>query len=75
VIQIVWQYSEVDVEILERLIKKGFEVWLAPANNSDLIYQWKSKCSDCELGVVFTLWKPVNKNNRELYENKFKIFL
>jgi len=66
IIPIVWDYTQSQPEIVQRLVKKGFEVWGAPGRSPERVSAWR----DCLLenggtGILLTAWIPNIKDNEK----------
>ncbi len=65
VVQVVWNYAGVSDKQIKRLRKRGFEVWIAPGWNPDLVKGWrKLLLKHGGKGMLMTFWVPCRPYNR-----------
>lgn len=64
IVQIVWDYTDVQPEIIRRLSERGFEVWAAPGReDSRQVLGWKQAVLDHGgEGLLMTTWLPSNRS-------------
>lgn len=65
IVQVVWDYSHVTPAIIRRIIKEGFDVWVAPGPRPLQILEWKKVILKYGgNGLVMTTWMPCRPHNR-----------
>ncbi|MFH1848134.1 MAG: hypothetical protein ABH825_02825 [Candidatus Omnitrophota bacterium] len=65
VVQALWDYRNVRPETLQRIIKEGFDVWVAPSQNPMQILRWKQLLLRYGgKGLIMTSWIPCRPRNR-----------
>lgn len=66
IIQVLWCYWQVIPGHVQRLVRQGFEVWVAPGNDQERIEQWKKVvCKHGAKGMLTTTWIPCQRQNRQ----------
>lgn len=66
IVQILWDYSDVQPEILARIINKGFETWVAPGWDAQRVAEWKSNVLRLGgKGMVMATWLPCTKKYKD----------
>jgi hypothetical protein len=65
IVQVLWDYSNVQPKIIRRLVKEGFQVWGAPGPNAEKVLKWREAILDYGgKGLLLTMWIPCSKSNR-----------
>jgi hypothetical protein len=65
IVQVVWDYSGVQPEIVSRLVQEGFDVWGAPGRTADKVLHWKQTVLEHGgKGLLLTMWIPCRPSNR-----------
>ena len=66
IVQVVWDYTSFQPDILKRLRRRGFEVWAAPGQEPSQIRKWHDALRRIGgTGLLFTLWVPCRPRNRK----------
>ena len=65
-----WDYYDVQPEIIHRLVQEGFEVWGAPGPNIEKALKWRQAILDSGgKGLLLTMWIPcINSNHSKLLQ-------
>ena len=65
VVQVLWDYDGFQPEILRRLRRRGFEVWVAPGRDAAQIARWHDAVRRLGgRGLLITQWIPCRPRNR-----------
>lgn len=65
IVQVLWDYSNVQPKIIHRLVQEGFEVWGAPGPSAEKVLKWRQTILDYGgKGLLLTMWIPCSKSNR-----------
>ena len=65
IIHVVWDYAQAQPKIVNRLVKKGFEVWGAPGRSAERVSEWRKSIIRCGgKGLLLTAWIPTYKETR-----------
>ncbi|MBA7499502.1 MAG: hypothetical protein GH144_01630 [Clostridia bacterium] len=65
IVQVLWDYSNVQPKIIRRLIKEGFQVWGAPGPNAEKVLKWREAILHYGgKGLLLTMWIPCSLSNR-----------
>lgn len=65
IVQVVWDYKHVKPEIIQRLVKTGFDTWIAPSQRSVQVVKWNKAIRQYGAkGLVMTNWIPCRTRNR-----------
>ena len=65
VVQVLWDYDRFQPEILRRLRRRGFEVWVAPGRDPAQIARWHDAVRWVGgRGLLVTLWISCRPRNR-----------
>lgn len=68
VVQVVWDYTCVQLGIVQRLVKQGFEVWGAPGRNPGQVSAWRDAILQSGgKGLLMVLWLPCHRSNRSKF--------
>ncbi len=63
--QVVWDYRSAQSKHVYRLTREGFEVWGAPGQDAQQVFQWKQTILHHEgKGLLMTTWIPCRLSNR-----------
>jgi hypothetical protein len=66
IIQVLWDYSGAQPEILQRIRDRGFELWAAPGGKRELVTHMRDALLDCGgTGILLTRWQPCVAANRD----------
>jgi hypothetical protein len=66
IIQIVFDYVDVQPEIFHRLRNKGFSIWGAPGDNPSQVEEMRDVLLKCDgQGILLTRWIPCIEQNRD----------
>ncbi|OGS22267.1 MAG: hypothetical protein A2252_06815 [Elusimicrobia bacterium RIFOXYA2_FULL_39_19] len=64
IIHILWDYNRLQPGIIRRIVKQGFQVWVAPGANPERILKWKEILLHYkQKGMLMTIWIPCRKSN------------
>lgn len=65
IVQVVWDYKRSKPEVLKRIIDAGFDVWIAPGQQTLRVLLWqKAALKYGAKGLVMTTWMPCRPRNR-----------
>ncbi|MCM8774046.1 MAG: hypothetical protein NC820_04865 [Candidatus Omnitrophica bacterium] len=66
VVQILWDYNNVQPKIIKQLVEKKFEVWVAPGKEVEQVIKWKKLLlSSGGKGLIMTTWVATSQSNRK----------
>ena len=70
VVQALWDYGGVKLDILRRIRQEGFELWGAPGSGPERVEKMRDALSDCGgSGILLTCWRPCVQENRDAMLN------
>ena len=70
IVQVLWDYTDVQPKILHRLVQEGFEVWVAPSRDPEQVLKWREAILHYGgKGLLMTLWIPYRPSNRSKFLN------
>ena len=65
VVQVPWNYAEVQADVVRRLVRKGFDVWGAPGGSAEHVRAWRDALLRLGgTGILLTRWAPCRPGNR-----------
>ena len=65
IVQVVWDYSHAQPDVVGRLVSEGFEVWGAPGESPEQVSKWRQIILRCGgQGLLGTMWVPCRRSNR-----------
>ncbi len=66
VVEIVWDYGQTRLNVLKRVVREGFETWVAPnSNNPGMIMEARQFIKQAGAhGILLTRWQAMNKGAR-----------
>lgn len=68
IVQVPWDYTDVQPEIIQRLVQEGFEVWVAPGREIKQVLEWRQALLQYGgKGLLMTLWIPCRRSNRSKF--------
>lgn len=65
IVQILWDYRNVQPKIIHHLVQEKFEVWGAPGPNAQQVLKWREAILDYGgKGLLLTMWISCSSSNR-----------
>jgi hypothetical protein len=73
IVHVVWDYHDVQPEILRRIHSAGFEIWGAPGREPELVSDMRDALLDCGgAGILLTRWVGCTEANRKALLNDIR---
>ena len=66
--QIPWGYRQANPKLVQRLTRKGYEVWGATGGKPELVRAWRDALLKHKgTGILLTAWRPCRPSNRKAF--------
>ena len=65
IVEVLWNYHDTKPEHVRRLVREGFDVWVAPGRDAKKVRSWREAALRWGgKGILLTNWAPCKPSNR-----------